>query len=648
MTEIRNVWKQWAGILLVTISLSMLFFYFSYRINNKYTAGGELPIHGVLYADQKESSNSLYFLSREWQYFPGQLLTPQEIKSTSCYNRYISIGEYGGMELDSSQKSPYGSGTYRMLIVLPEEKQNWSLFLPEVFSSYKIYINGELIGQMGNPDPQNYQDRILDRMFTFKGSGTVEIVIAVSDFSAVASGIRYIPVFGMPLKVNMFRGIRILFNGFIMTFCLCVMLVSLFIFIKNHAMEFGLFSLICLCILLYSSYPVIHTFLALPVQPVYALETFGYYMMLPCMIYLEQRILLYDQRRYVVVLFFIWAVTALIGELVLPTLNSSFALYTFSDLSDIVKWVACLYMIFLALHIPDTKYGKILLIGTVIFACSLAADRLWPLYEPMIGGWLAETGGWILTLIFGMSLCKELSDAYRLRLTYEVTNQQMELRLMAQKNHYEKLREQIDTTNRIRHDMRQHLRMIAALLDAKKYDEIQEYLKQYQITYQTGNAYTSYCSNPAIDAVLHYYEEECQKNKITFTCQMQIPEKTNIDDTEFCRLFGNLLENAVDAAVRCPKEHARYISVKAITRKNKLLIETENSCINRLHKNAFGFLSDKHDGNGTGTLSVTEVARKYGGMADFQEKDGIFRVSVFLTFRNSIPCQTNTGDMPSV
>ena len=270
--------------------------------------------------------------------------------------------------------------------------------------------------------------------------------------------------------------------------------------------------------------------------------------MLPFMIYLEQRILLYEKKRFIAILFVVWAFIALFGELILPKMNSASALYMISDISDIVKWAACLYMIFLALHLPDTKYGKILLIGSVIFACSLAADRLWPLYEPKVGGWLAEAGGWILAMIFGISLFKELSDVYRLRLTYEVTNQQMELRLMAQKTHYEKLKEQIDKTNKMRHDMRQHLRMIAALLDGKKYDEIREYLNQYQITYQPGNTYVSYCQNPAVDAILHYYEEECQKRQIAFNCQVEMPGRTNIEDTDFCRLFGNLLENAVDAA----------------------------------------------------------------------------------------------------
>lgn len=56
----------------------------------------------------------------------------------------------------------------------------------------------------------------------------------ITEFASVF----YIPVLGTSLKVNMFRGIRILFNGFTMTFCLCIMMGSLFLFIKDHAPEF--------------------------------------------------------------------------------------------------------------------------------------------------------------------------------------------------------------------------------------------------------------------------------------------------------------------------------------------------------------------------------------------------------------------------
>ena len=81
------------------------------------------------------------------------------------------------------------------------------------------------------------------------------------------------------------------------------------------------------------------------------------------------------------------------------------------------------------------------MVGTVIYASSLAADRLWPLYDPIIGGWFPEWGGTILAGMFGVILWQELTDGYRMRLIYEEQSRQMELRSMMQKEHYEKLTE---------------------------------------------------------------------------------------------------------------------------------------------------------------------------------------------------------------
>ena len=71
-----------------------------YRMNNEYTARGEQPIQGILCLDEEKAAGKLHYLAREWQYFPGKLLTPDMLKeNTGYYSRYISIGEYGGMEL---------------------------------------------------------------------------------------------------------------------------------------------------------------------------------------------------------------------------------------------------------------------------------------------------------------------------------------------------------------------------------------------------------------------------------------------------------------------------------------------------------------------------------------------------------------------
>lgn len=126
------------------------------------------------------------------------------------------------------------------------------------------------------------------------------------------------------------------------------------------------------------------------------------------------------------------------------------------------KWVAAFYMLVNTFGETDCGYGKIVLVGTTVYACSLVADRIWPLYEPIIGGRFPETGGMVLAIAFACVLWRDLSEAYKIRLTYEIYSKQTELRLLAQKKHYEKLKAQMDETSRVRHDMRQHLRVLAA------------------------------------------------------------------------------------------------------------------------------------------------------------------------------------------
>ena len=115
-------------------------------------------------------------------------------KDPGYYSCYISIGERNEMELGNEEASSYGCGTYRMFLILPEEEKIWAVSLTEVFSAYRIYINGELAGEVGTPDEKSYKDRIVNRVFTFQGSGAVEIVIAAADRNHTRSGIRYIPV----------------------------------------------------------------------------------------------------------------------------------------------------------------------------------------------------------------------------------------------------------------------------------------------------------------------------------------------------------------------------------------------------------------------------------------------------------------------
>ena len=133
----KKNWKYSLLLITVVVAVAMGVFFLFYRFDNKYTAKGDQAIQGILYVPDDDS---VHYLAREWEYYPDVLLTPQELREhkDEYYSRYVSIGEYGGMDMGYKDKSPFGSGTYRMTLVLPEQKKRYAIGLVEIFFCLQV------------------------------------------------------------------------------------------------------------------------------------------------------------------------------------------------------------------------------------------------------------------------------------------------------------------------------------------------------------------------------------------------------------------------------------------------------------------------------------------------------------------------------
>lgn len=625
--------RKWLwGTVLIAIILSLTYFYVLYCANNKYRTTEEKAIHGLLYVEESYEDLPVYYLSREWEYYPNVLLTPED-DLEKYYCRYLSIGEYGGMELDDSQASPYGSATYRLILALPEEEHTYGLYLPEIFSAYALYIDGSLVEQVGNPDPVHYQEQIQNRMFTFKGKGMVELMIAVTDKGSSSSGIQYVPAFGNPVKINTIRGIPVFLNSCMFTLVFLVMVFSIWTFFRTRLRANLMFAGVCICVLGYTCYPLLHTYMALRIQPWYTLEMLFYFLAFPAMLLLVDEITKesYDWIKGTVYFTLCAGSLVTIGGVFAGRTQQVFFAYVVSWGTEVLKWFTAVCLLVIALLYAQEAGERLLLTGTVIYASSLIADRLWPLYDPIFGGWFPEWGGTILAGIFGVILWRELLEGYRMRLLYEEQSRQMELRLLMQKEHYEKLTEVLEEAGRTRHDLRQYIRTASTLLEHGQYEQLKEYFhrfaKESQETLQTP---VCYCKNMSVDAILHYYASQLETAGITFRCQVEVPEKLKISDLDICRIFGNLLENAANAVLAEKEEKEAYVSCICSVRMEKLLIQVENTYNGKIYKEGEDFYSTMHSGRGIGTVSVRKTAEKYGGYADFSAEGNVFKANVFL------------------
>lgn len=252
-----------------------------YTWDNKYTRPGTQPLDDLLTLTEEElEQTDLHFLIHGWAFYPDVLLTPEEwaAQGGEHYMPYTSTGERTRFD-QLDRVTPHGCGTYVLTLELPEPSVQYGLELQEIYSACRPYLNGSLELQVGEPDPERYLPCNQNRMVTFTGSGLTTILLAVSDDSHFYSGLVYPPVLGTPLAVNLSRGLRL---GMAVCVTLCGVLgaaLAAYFSVRMRKKNARLFALLCLVGALFTAYPILHSTVALPPRPWYALEiSVGYTM----------------------------------------------------------------------------------------------------------------------------------------------------------------------------------------------------------------------------------------------------------------------------------------------------------------------------------------------------------------------------------
>ena len=609
---------------LLTLAATCVLCLFLYHWDNKYTAPGSQPINGILFLTEEElSAVPVHYLIRGWEFYPGVLLDPEGVSSWEGYRRYLDIGGKGGMV--------HGCATYRMTLMLPEEKQDYILELPEIFSSYRLYLNGKLLLQLGNPEPGSYCTGIASQMIPFDAGGRAELLLAVSDWSGVYSGLTYPPAFGRTQEVLQAREIRFFLHGAGVLLALLGMALALAFGWRGNLRRGILLLLCCLCFAAMTGYPLFHGLFLTSYQPWYTIEAAGLYGLIFFAVLLSCD--LFEIRGMHAVLLTLPCAAGL-ATAVLRTAGaaawSSLAGAIFSVFTLCLKWyaAACLFCLSFWSLRKGRRFSLALLCAALSLAACLIFDRLLPLYEPIYGGWFNEVGGMLLTVLLAAVLWQDALDAYRFRLTYEGTLLRMEQHLAVQKEHYHQMTDQIQKARESAHDLRHHMRTLRAMAEQGNLEQILDYLGQYE-PHLREQEVTVFSDHPIADAVLCHYAASARKLRAVYDVRFVVPPNLTFPDDELCILLGNLLENAVEAMAR-QKSGTRRLYLRGDTLDGRLRLLMQNSFDGAVRLHGEYYLSSKRGGAGLGLQSVRTIAEKYGGLADFSSEGTVFSSSVLI------------------
>lgn len=271
-----------------------------------------------------------------------------------------------------------------------------------------------------------------------------------------------------------------------------------------------------------------------------------------------------------------------------------------------------------------------------IFAIAMFCVLEWVNYQirfTNIISILFQIGVMIFVLVTGVIGGLLVRDALRVarqkqQLDFEVSL--METQMAEQKKQYALFLENAQAVKAQRHDLRHQLAVIRSYSVNGDTGKLTDYLDTLigSIPDRQGE---EYCDNPAVNAIVSHYAALAEKSGIKLSVNLTVPKQTErISDTSLCVMFGNLLENALEACERMT-EGDKFIRVYSRLQSNLLTITVDNSFDGAIRKQGGRWLSGKRADFGTGTASVTNVAEQHGGGADFAVNGSVFQASVYVS-----------------
>lgn len=224
---------------------------------------------------------------------------------------------------------------------------------------------------------------------------------------------------------------------------------------------------------------------------------------------------------------------------------------------------------------------------------------------------------WLMCLIMYF-VVQQMSKDNQTKLEYE---------LMKEKEKYSKesmeiIKRSNEELREFKHDLKNYLLPLQEAMETmpqsemvKVWEKINQKIEDVQTLIQTGNSY--------VDSMINTKITLARSEKVDVKCTI-LSKMEGIDDLEFCSVFGNLMDNAIEAERKVieKKEIIIFVEEKMgylrleIQNKIEKSVLNENSSLNTTKKDT--------SSHGIGHKSVKRTMQKVGGALKYYETGDLF------------------------
>lgn len=163
------------------------------RVYWAYESDSKMPtaVDGIIDLRQWDAAaGKIAGLKGEWRFYPNVFLDPGRLteaeRAEAARERNIEVPGGWDKAVSPDDPTPFGYGTYRLTVLLPrQEVAGYGIHVQTIRTAHKLYADGALIGQQGNPGADRTSSeplvQIYDAAFVPTGD-RAEIVIHASNF----------------------------------------------------------------------------------------------------------------------------------------------------------------------------------------------------------------------------------------------------------------------------------------------------------------------------------------------------------------------------------------------------------------------------------------------------------------------------------
>lgn len=205
-----------------------------------------LAENGILDASFWDLGAAKLPLNGRWIYYQNQLVSPQDTHASSRITRFFPMS-WNGVNVRGSGQ---GYATYELNVLLPATYDQLALEIPQMYSSYRLWLNGKPVASCGMPDStaDETTPQWRTQVVVFKNPGHVlHLILQVANFHHAIGGSRESIFLATPEIITRDRALACYSNLAEVALILGCAIFFLFTYFFKHKQRVVLFfSLLCL------------------------------------------------------------------------------------------------------------------------------------------------------------------------------------------------------------------------------------------------------------------------------------------------------------------------------------------------------------------------------------------------------------------